>query len=30
VLNLGVYKSINTDGLRASGWSPLGSLEATF
>jgi hypothetical protein len=30
VLSLGVFKSLNDQGVRATGWSPVGSFEATF
>ena len=30
VLTLGVFKPLNDDGFRTSGWSPVAALEATF
>ena len=30
VLSLGVFKALNNQGIRAGGWSPVGSLEGTF
>lgn len=30
VLSLGVFKVLNSEGMRPDGWSPVGSLEATF
>jgi hypothetical protein len=30
VLSLGVFKALNSEGVRPDGWSPVGSLEATF
>jgi hypothetical protein len=30
VLSVGVFKSLNDQGVRATGWSPVGSFEATF
>jgi hypothetical protein len=30
VLSLGVFKALNDQGIRQAGWSPVGSLEATF
>jgi hypothetical protein len=30
VLSLGVFKSLNDQGVRATGWSPVGEVEATF
>jgi hypothetical protein len=30
VLSLGVFKALNDQGIRANGWSPVGSIEGTF
>ena len=30
VLSLGVFKALNSEGVRPDGWSPVGSLEGTF
>jgi len=30
VLSLGVFKALNSEGVRPDGWSPVGTLEGTF